>query len=282
MRLLLAALLLWTLPVAAEPALRAVASFSILADLVRQVGGTEVAVGALVGPDGDAHVFQARPTDARTLARAQALVSNGLGFDPWVARLAEAAGFRGRTIVASAGVAAGSDRHCWQDVACARLYVANIATGLGAADPPHAEAYRARAAAYDQRLAALDSWVRTEIARVPAEQRKAIVDHDALRAFAAAYGVVFHAVRGVSTDSEPSARDVARLARLVREQGIRALFLENMANPALMAEIARETGATLGPRLYCDALSQADGPAPTYEALMRHNVRALVEGMLRN
>src|SRR5438445_994842 len=180
LRALLAVLLLMLAApqVSAEAKLKVVATFSILGDLVANVGGDKVDVAVLVGPDADAHTYQPRPSDARTLAGAQVLVSNGLGFEGWIDRLAEAAGFKGRHIVASAGAAQESDPHCWQDVACTRRYVANIAEGLSAADPAHASLYRARAAEYDRRLADLDRWIRAEIARVPEDQRKAITGHN--------------------------------------------------------------------------------------------------------
>jgi zinc/manganese transport system substrate-binding protein len=279
--LLLTALLVAT-PAWAEGKLKVVATFSILGDLVAEVGGDKVDVAVLVGPDADAHTYQPRPSDARTLAGAAVLVSNGLGFEGWIDRLAEAAAFKGKRIVAAAGTAQESDPHCWQDVACTRRYVATIAQGLAAADPANAAYYRARAADYDQRLATLDHWIRGEIAKVPEAQRKAITGHNSFRYFARAYGVAFSAPRGYSTDSEPTARDVASLIRQVREQKIKALFIENMTNPALVDEIARDSGATVGPRLYSDALSKPGGPAASYEALMRHNVTALVAGMAKN
>lgn len=262
--------------------MKVVATFSILGDLVREVGGEAVDVTTLVGPDSDAHTYQPRPSDARALAGAKVLVSNGLGFEGWIDRLAEAASFRGKRVVASAGAPADSDPHCWQDVACARRYVANIADGLASVDPANATLYAKRAAAYDGRLATLDGWIRREIAGVPEAQRQAITGHTSFRYFARAYDVRFSAPTGYSTESEPTARDVANLIRQVREQKIKALFIENMTNPALVAEIARDSGASVGPRLYSDALSRPDGPAPTYEAMMRHNVTALVAGMQKN
>ena len=280
--LFLAALLIGAAPALADPRLKAVATFSILADFVREVGGDQVDLVTLVGPDADAHTYQPKPTDARILAAAQVLVSNGLGFEGWIDRLAEAAGFKGRRIVASAGATPDADPHCWQDVGCARRYVANIADGLAAADGANAAGDRTRAARYDQRLAALDDWIRREIATVPPERRQAISGHASFRYFSRAYAVRFDAPRGYSTDSEPTARDVANLIRQVREQKTKALFIENMTNPALVAEIARDSGAVVGPRLYSDALSRPGGPAPTYEAMMRHNVSALVEGMKKN
>ncbi len=274
--------LLSATPAWAEGRMKVVATFSILGDLVHEVGGDAVEVTTLVGPDSDAHTYQPKPTDARALAGAKVLVSNGLGFEGWIDRLAEAAGFRGTRIVASAGTPADGDPHCWQDVACARRYVANIADGLAAADPAHASLYAKRAAAYDERLATLDAWIRHEIATVPEAQRRAITGHTSFRYFARAYDVRFSAPTGYSTDSEPTARDVANLIRQVRERKIKALFIENMTNPAMVAEIARDSGASVGPRLYSDALSRPDGPAPTYEAMMRHNVTALVAGMMAN
>ena len=283
--LLLGALLLAVAaPAHGQDKLKVVATFSILGNLTAEVGGEDVEVTSLVGPDADAHTYQPTPADVRTLASSKVLVSNGLGFEGWIDRLAEAAAFTGARIVASRNAPTqGHDPHCWQDVACARRYVANIGAGLAAADPANAAFYRKRASAYDVRLAALDSWVRSEIAKVPEDRRKAITGHNSFRYFAAAYGVQFQAPRGYSTDSsEPSARDMANLIRQVREQKIRALFIENMTNPVLVREIAEDASGVVGPRLYSDALSRPDGPAATYEELMRHNVGALVAGMQRN
>lgn len=286
-----------SLPAVAEAPLKAVATFSILGDLVSEVAGDKVALSVLVGADMDAHAYQPRPSDARTVAEARLLVSNGLGFEGWIDRLAKAAPFKGRAVVASTGVATlaagaghahghshahGPDPHCWQDVQRVRAYVANIAKGFVDADPANAAHYRERAAQFDRRLVELDGWVKAEIAKVPADKRRAITGHDSFRYFSAAYGVKFQSPRGYNTSSEPSARDVALLIREAREQRIKAMFVENMTNPGLVDQIARESGAIVGPRLYTDALSGPDGPAPTYEKMMRHNVTALVAGMLKN
>ena len=280
--LLAALLVLGTLPAWAQTKLKAVATFSILGDLVAEVGGDKVEVSEIVGPDTDMHTYQPRPRDARLLAGAQILVSNGLGFEGWLDRLAEASSFAGRRIVASSGAPTAKDPHCWQDVSCARRYVANIAGGLAAADPADAAFYRGRAADYDHQLAVLDAWIHAEIATVPAERRKAITGHDSFEYFARAYGVRFAAPRGYNSDSEPTARDMATLIREVRRQNITALFVENLTNPNLIDEIARDAGAAVGPRLYSDALSSHGGPAATYVAMMRYNVAALVAGMKKN
>ncbi|WP_085934822.1 metal ABC transporter solute-binding protein, Zn/Mn family [Enhydrobacter aerosaccus] len=275
-------LVLAALPASAQPKLKVISTFSILGDFVAQVGGDRVEDGVIVGPDTDVHTYQPTPIDARRLAAAQVLVSNGLGFEGWLDRLAEAASFKGRRIIASQGTTTTLDPHCWQDVGCARRYVANITEGLTAADPANAAFYRAHAADYDQRLAALDTWIRSEIAKVPPERRKVITGHNAFQYFARAYGVRFEAARGYNTDSEPTARDIAGLIRDVRAQHIKALFVENLTNPALIDQVAHDAGVHVGPALYSDALSRPDGPAPTYEAMMRYNVTALVVGMMKN
>ena len=288
---LLCLLLALTCPAAAQPSsgqdrLKVVATFSILGELTSEVGGDKVAVTTFVAPDTDAHTYQPKPTDIRALAAAKVLVSNGLGFEGWIDRLADAASFKGTRIVVSKDVPTAPDQrtdpHCWQDVTCTRTYVANITAGLAVADPANAAFYRDRAAAYDKRLAALDGWIRSQIAQVPEDRRKAITGHNSFNYFAHAYGVTFESPRGYNTDSEPSARDMANLIRQVREQKIKALFIENMTNPVLVDEIAKDSGATVGPRLYSDALSKPGGPAATYEAMMRHNVTALVAGMSKN
>ena len=265
-----------------------VATFSILADFARNVGGDRVEVAALVGPNGDAHVYQPAPGDARTVAAAQALVVNGLGLEGWLDRLLQASGSKARRIVASTGVAplggvgeaAGKpDPHAWQSVANAKLYVANIRDGLVDADPDGAAVYGGQAAAYLSRLDALESEVVAAIAAIPARRRILVTTHDAFGYFGQAYGVTFLAPEGVSTESEASAKDVAAIIRQVRRDHVPAVFLENIADPRMMQRIAKETGAKIGATLYSDALSAPDGPAATYIDMMRSNVRALVAGL---
>lgn len=281
-RALLIALPLLARSAHAAAKLKAVATFTILADFLREVGGEDVEVTSLVGPDTDVHAFQPTPREARLLASANLLVSNGLGFEGWLDRLADAVAFKGRRIVASAGLPAETSPHAWLDVAVARRYVAAIAAGLADADPAHAVAYRARAAAYDRRLAALDDWIRNEIAKVPEGRRQAIVGHRSFDDFGRAYGIEILAISHGAHDHDPSARDLADLIRLARRQNIKAVFVEHLANPALPAEIARDIGVKLSPPLYSDALSDASGPAPTYESMMRYDVATLVAGMLNN
>lgn len=285
------------LPARAQQKPRVVASFSILADLVAAVSGDRIELVTLVAANKDAHTYQPTTGDSRTVAGAQVLVTNGLGFEPWADRVASAAPFKGRRIVATSGVPrerhladrhhhghshGHTDPHMWQDVALTRQYVAAIAKGLAEADTAGADGYRQRAEAYDKRLADLDAWVREQIASVPAAKRRVITGHDAFRYFARAYGVTFRAPQGLSTAQEASARDVANLVQQIRREGIRAIFIENMSNPKLVEQIAREAGGVVGATLYVDALSAPGGPADSYEKMFRHNVAALVAGMVRN
>ncbi|MBC9178694.1 metal ABC transporter solute-binding protein, Zn/Mn family [Pseudoroseomonas ludipueritiae] len=269
-----------------------VASFSILGDMVRQIGGGRVSLRVIAGPDVDAHSFQPRPADAEAVRGARLVVRNGLGFDTWLDRLVRSAGYRGPVATASEGITPralqdnhghghshAQDPHAWQDLRHGQSYVRAIAAALVAADPEGAEGYRARAEAYLARLAALDAWVRQQIATVPEARRQVVTSHDAFGYFANAYGVRFLAPQGISTDSEPSAAEVARLIRLLKQQNITALFLENMANPATLRRLAAEAGVTVHGQLYADALSRPDGPAPDYEAMFRHNLGLLVPAM---
>lgn len=300
-RLLALPALLLPLPVRAQPAAAApvVASFSVLADMVQSIGGPAVSVSAIVGPDRDAHGFAPRASDQRTLQASRVAFANGLGFDPWMDRMVRAAGFRGPFIKAADGVSTrtmpgghqqgghrhGSgtitDPHAWQDLGNGAVYARNITAGLARAIPADAEALQARAAQFVAEATRLDAWVKAEIARVPPERRKVITSHDAFGYFAAAYGVTFLAPQGISTEAEPSAAQMARLIRQVRDQGIRAVFLENMANPRLLEQLAREAGVRVQGRLYVDALSGPDGSAPTWFAMFRHNVPLLVAAMLQ-
>ncbi|HEV7438951.1 MAG TPA: metal ABC transporter substrate-binding protein [Methylobacterium sp.] len=284
---------------AAEP-VRAVATFSILADLVREVGGANVTVSSLVGPDADAHGYSPAPGDSRTLARADIVVINGLGFEGWIERLVKASGAKAALVVAAKGIATipgrhahthdhapgvgdeadhAADPHAWQSIANVKVYVANIRDGLAKADPAHAADYAANATSYLAKLDALDAEIRAAIASIPPEHRRVITTHDAFGYFSAAYGLRFIAPQGVSTDSEASPRDVAQIIRQIRRDKVPAVFLETIADPRLMEQIARESGAKIGGKVYSDALSGPAGPAPTYLDMMRANLRAFREAL---
>jgi zinc/manganese transport system substrate-binding protein len=286
LKTLLASLGLGTLslhPAHAEDRLPVMASFSILGDLVQVVGGDHVQVSTLVDVDQDAHTFEPTPKDARRLLAAKVLVTNGFGLDHWIDKLSRSAGYKGPRVVASQGVKQqGHDPHAWQNPENVMRYVRNIATGLAQADPAHASIYSANAEAYVDTLRQLDQWAKEQLAAVPAEKRKVITSHDAFGYFATHYGVKFLAPQGMDTSSEPSAKQMGQLIRQIKQEHIRALFIENMNSPKLIEQLSREAGATQGPALYSDALSAADGPANTYLKMMRHNVKELVTGMLLN
>lgn len=297
-------------PVAAQDApakIPVVATFSILGDFVRQVGGDRVSVSTLVGPNGDAHVFQPSPADAKKVAAAKLIFVNGLGFEGWIDRLVKASGTKAEVVVATAGIApremaeekddhdhdhgkkadahdhdhdhdhghdhGGTDPHAWQSVDNAEVYVANIRDALIAADPAGKATYEANAAAYTAKLDALDAQVKAAIAAIPAERRRIITSHDAFGYFGAAYGMDFVAPQGVSTESEASAKDVARIIRQIKASKIPAVFMENISDPRLVKRIAAETDAKIGGELYSDALSDDKGPASTYIDMMQNNIR---------
>lgn len=276
-----------------EP-LPVVTTFSILADLVRQVGAEHVRVTSLVGADEDAHGFEPRPADARTLLGARLFVVNGLDFEPWAAKLARSAGFKGQTLVSSQGVTvrrlaghAGhgheeADPHAWQDPQQMAIYAQNIAQALGRLDPVNAAAYQKNAARYQEELQSLDRWMQQQLAGIAPAKRQVITSHDAFGYLGARYQIRFLAPQGLNADVEPSARQVAQLIRQIKRDQIRAVFVENMRNPKLLAQITQDTGITLGPKLYVDALSGPQGPAPSYLAMMRYNMTQLVAGMRLN
>jgi zinc/manganese transport system substrate-binding protein len=328
-RLLLASAtaLAFVAPAFAEEKLRVIATFSILGDIVANIGGDRVEVTTLVGPDGDAHVFQPAPADAQAVAGAQVIVANGLGFEGWMDRLIEASGTSAALINASEGVSpiafgeekhaeeagheghdhddhaeeagheghdhddhadgAGHDGHdhgafdphAWQSPVNVALYVGNIARGLSSVDPEGAAVYQANAAAYIGELDALDAEIRAAVAALPEDRRTVVTSHDAFGYFAADYGLTFVAPQGVSTEAEASAQDVAALITQIRDAGIAAVFVENIADRRLLDQIATETGAKVGGTLYSDALSGPDGPAGTYLAMMRHNLSQLTAAL---
>lgn len=280
----LATLPLATLSSAARAAtpVKVMVSFSILADLVQQIAGRRLHASMLVGPDQDTHVYQPKPSDLRAVAAADVLVTNGLGFEGWMDRLAQAASFKGRLVVASAGVASrqtpdgGTDPHAFQSVPNIKIYIANLRAGLTAADPEGAASYVAAVAQYLTRLDALDAEIRAAWKTVARDRRRIITTHDALGYYGAEYGVDFLAPEGFSTESEPSAKELRTLIGQIHDQRITALFLENISNGSVLRQIARETGVKIGGTLFSDALSPPSGPAGTYIDMMRHNTKLMI------
>jgi zinc/manganese transport system substrate-binding protein len=319
LKIALALLLLPAVASGAQAAdkVKAVASFSILGDMVKQVGGDRVEVTTLVGPNGDAHVFDPTPANAKTLAKADIFFVNGLGFEGWMDRLEKSSGFEGKLVVASEGVspltmeeeeghhhgdegkgeeeheehAKGegdhdehegeqvTDPHAWQDLANGKIYVANIRDGLVAADPEGKDVYEANAAKYLDAIAKEEAAVKAAIVALPEARRKIITSHDAFGYFGKAYGLEIIAPEGVSTESEASAQDVAKIIRQIKAEKIPAVFLENITDRRLLDQIAKETGAKIGGTLYSDALSEPDGPAPTYLDMFRHNIETLTAAL---
>jgi len=283
---------------AADQRLPVVASFSILGDIVANVGGDRITVSTLVGPDEDAHVFQPAPDNIKQVARARLVVVNGLGFEGWMERLVQAAAYRGEIVVASQGIAVRDradeeghdahaehgkdDPHAWHNPANVIIYTRNIVAALSKLDPAGAAIYQRNGDAYIAQLNTLDRWATQQFLQFPEAKRKVITSHDAFGYFGAHYKLSFLAAQGVTTESEPSAKDIAALIRQIRKEKIRAVFMENMSSPQLIKQISKEAGVTLGGELYADALSPPNGPAPTYLRLMRYNIEQILAQLKLN
>lgn len=296
MRKWFAGLLVWSAAFAcwAADKVEVVASFSILGDLVSVVGGDQVRVHTLVAPDQDAHVFEPRPSDVKAVGQAQLLVVNGLGFEGWQGRLQQSANFRGHLVVASQGIALRqmpdedhrgrmtTDPHAWQNPLNVVVYVRNIAQGLSKVDPAHANDYKARSEAYIKQITELDQWAVAQYQSIPKEKRRLITSHDAFGYHGAHFNVQFLSPQGVSTESEPSAKEVAKLIAQIKRDKIKAVFMENMSNPQMLQQLAKDAGVVPAGKLYADALSPKDGPAGTYLKMMRYDVEQIVAGLRRN
>ncbi len=288
------AALLVAVPTAAsaQGKVKVIASFSILGDFVKNVGGDRVEVATLVGPNGNAHVYAPSPADAKKVAAAKAIFVNGLGFEGWLDRLVKASNTKAPIVVASKGIKPRErdadqdhghghiDPHAWQSVANAKVYVGNIRDALIAIDPAGKATYETNAAVYRAKLDALDQEVKDTIAKIPAGRRAVITSHDSFGYFESAYGIEFIAPQGVSTETEASAKDVAAIITQIRKQKIVAVFLENVTDPRLVKQIASETGAKIGGTLYSDALTGNTGEAPNYVDLIRHNLKQLAGALM--
>jgi zinc/manganese transport system substrate-binding protein len=266
-----------------------VASFSILADMVRQIGGAAVSVTGLVPPDGDPHTYEPRPSDVRAIAAAQLLVVNGLGLEGWMTRLVGSSGYRGPVVTASAGIkprtmaedgaATVIDPHAWQNARNGATYARSIAAGLAKADPSRAASFHETGERYADAILQTDAWIVQQFGPIPPARRIIITTHDAFGYFGARYDVTVRAAEGINTDAEPSANDIAKLVAQIKRDHVRAVFLENMTDPRLATMLAQESGAKLGDKVYSDALSPPGGAADTYLGMFRHNVPLFVAAM---
>lgn len=280
--------------------LKVVASFSIIADFAQNVGADLIELTSLVGPDGDAHAYEPKPADVSKVGAAQVVLVNGMGFEGFLSRLIEASGSKANVAELTKGIEplqameehhhhdddegdeddhhhdhGAFDPHAFQSIANARIYVKNIADAFCAADAGNCDSFRANAAAYSEKLNATETEVKDAIASIPEDRRVIITSHDAFGYFQHEYGISFLSPEGFSTDAEASAADVATLIRQVKEDKASAIFLENITDPRLIEQIARETGLKIGGTLYSDALSGPGGAAATYIDLMRHNVSTI-------
>lgn len=268
--------------------LNVVASFSVLGDMVQQVGGEHVHVDTLVGPDGDPHTFEPSPKDSVLLSKADVVVVNGLGLEGWLDRLVKASGFKGELVVASQGVKTHTldedgkvvtDPHAWNSAANGALYAQNILAGLVKADPQDEAALNASGQAYIAQLRQIDGWAKSRFSAIPEAKRKVLTSHDAFGYFGRAYGVTFMAPQGLSSESEASAAQVGQLINQIKADGVKTWFMENQLDPRLVKQIASATGAQPGGELYPEALSKPGGVADSYVKMLRHNVDSLANSM---
>lgn len=285
--LLVALALLLPLSLQAAEKIQVVTSFSILADLAHEIGGERIELTNFVGADADAHVYEPSPDNAKALLKADLIIANGLGFEPWLERLLDSTEPSGKRINASAGVLPlmlddeseqVADPHAWQSLSNAEVYVRNIAKALSEVDPAHAQEYAARRDTYLARLHALLQEANARFATLPASQRKVVTSHDAFGYLGQAWQLKFIAPQGLTTHDEPSAAEVAALIRQLRDEGVRAVFVENIRDPRLIQQIAEEAGATVGGTLYSDALA-SQAPANTYLGMFKHNLDTLMTAL---
>jgi zinc/manganese transport system substrate-binding protein len=261
--------------------LKVVSTFSILGDMIKNIGGENIELTTLVGPNGDAHVYEPKPSDAKALSVANVVFINGLGFEGWINRLVKSSGYKGKIITATKGVnklevGGEIDPHAWQDLSNGRIYINNIKNALLEADPKNATIYLKNFKEYDAKLISMDATTRGLFKKIPTEKRIVVTSHDAFLYFGRAYEIDFRSPVGVTTENEPSAGELAALITEMRKDNIKALFAENITDPRLIKQLAREVNASIGGTLYSDALSDKGEPASSYLKMFNHNVNELV------
>ncbi|MEI8321024.1 MAG: metal ABC transporter substrate-binding protein [Alphaproteobacteria bacterium] len=269
-----------------EP-LRIVSTFSILADLVKEIGGDRVHVDCIVGPDSDPHIYEPRPSDIIKISNAQIIFINGLGFEGWLERLMSAAESDGKLVVATDHIyprlvfegTVVQDPHAWHSVANTKIYITNIRDKLIEIDPSSEKYYERRFQIFYKKLTDLDKKIREKIDKIPPERRKIITAHDAFGYFGNAYGVQFMAPQGISTESEARVHQVIFLIKQIKALKVKTIFIENISDPKLIEQIGKEAGAKIGGTLYSDALSGPEGPASSYIKMMEYNIDLLLKAM---
>ena len=274
------AIIIFTSMSIASAKIKVVSTFSILGDMVQNIGGNNIELTTLVGANGDGHVYEPTPADAKSVAAADVVFVNGLGFEGWIDRLVKASGYKGKVIIATKGIKdlkfeGELDPHAWQDLSNGRIYIKNIKYALIDLDPKNSDLYKKNFIAYDKILESMDKSTKEKFADIPKKNRKVITSHDAFLYFGRAYGIDFRSPVGVTTESEPSAGELAALITEMREDEIKALFAENITDPRLIKQLAREVNAQIGGTLYSDALSDNSEPANTYINMFKYNVNEL-------
>ncbi|MFA5956555.1 metal ABC transporter solute-binding protein, Zn/Mn family [Hyphomicrobium sp.] len=269
---------------ASAKTLNAVASFTVLADVVKQVGGDHINVKSLVPPDGDPHEFEPSPNDAKSLKEADITFLSGEGLETWFEKLVTASGYGGTPYVVSKGIKTRkmeedgktvTDPHVWNSPVNVKIWVANIEKALAAADPADAADFKANATKYSKELDDLNTYAKSVLETVPKDRRKILTSHDAFGYFGREYGVQFLSPVGLSTETEASAADVAKLIDQIKTEKVKTYFFENSNDSRLVEQIAKATGAQPGGELYVESLSKADGPAPTYTKMFHYNVEQI-------
>ncbi len=280
-----AALSLGATAAASAKTIDVVASFTVLADVVKNVGGDYVNVKSLVPPNGDPHEFEPSPDDAKAVKAAAVNFVSGEGLETWFERLVKASGATLKPVVVSTGIKTHifeedgkkvTDPHVWNSVPNVLIWVANIEKELAKADPEDAAAFKANAERYSKELQELNVSVHAKIGAVPRDKRNVLTSHDAFGYYGKEYGVSFLSPLGVSTETEASAADVAKLIDQIKKEHVKVYFFENSNDPRLIKQIADATGAQPGGELYPEALSAADGPASTYAKLIQYNTDQIV------
>ncbi|WP_074380949.1 metal ABC transporter solute-binding protein, Zn/Mn family [Bartonella doshiae] len=292
-------LLLSSFSASAHNKIRVVASFSILADLVKNVGGDSISISTFVGPNASIHIYEPTPRDVQALKNAHIIFINGLHLEGFIDRLITASGTKALLVEVSANIPplniqhqkhsaqehnhySDIDPHAWQTIPNVEIYVKNIATAFCKIDQQSCVKYNRNSSAYIQKLKIAQETLKTKIATIPKDKRVIITSHDAFSYFAKEYGFTMLAPQSASTETEATAADVAKLIKQIKTNKAAALFVENISNPRLIKQISRETGLKIGGTLYSDALSNENGPAATYLDMMEHNIKTIIDAITKH
>lgn len=272
----------------AQDKIKIISSASMFTDMAKNIMTDDFEISTIVPVGGDPHKYNARPSDANKVSKADIVLVNGLTFEGWITELIENSGTKAKIVTLTEGItpissldyANSSDPHAWMDVSMSLTYIKNIKNALSEIKPEASDRINANYEKYSAQLKALDEEIKTKISSIPEAKRILITSHDAFQYYGARYGVRLEAIMGISTEAEAQTSDITRVSRVIKESKVPSVFVESTINPKMLKQIAKDNKVGIGGELFADSLDDPEKPAGTYVGMLRYNTNTIVDGLV--